>query len=150
MAVGEARVVEAQAVQDGGLQVVDVDGVPDDVHAQVIGSADHLAAANAAAGHPHAVGKRVVVAAGVVLLAGVADLDHRRAAEFAAPDNQRAREQAALLEILEQRAGGAVGDVAILFELLVELGVVVPVRVGSITKGTPRSTMRRASRQLTA
>ena len=38
--VGEPGVVEAQQVQDRGLQVVDVDRVFDDVEAQVVGLAD--------------------------------------------------------------------------------------------------------------
>src|SRR4051794_27477457 len=35
-AVGQARVVDAQEVQQRGLEVVDVDGVLDDVHRQVV------------------------------------------------------------------------------------------------------------------
>ena len=45
----------------------------------------------------------MMVAAGVVRIAGVPDLDHGRAAELAAPDHQRAIQQAALLQVLEQR-----------------------------------------------
>ena len=39
---------------------------------------------------------------------GVVVLLHRRAAEFAAPDDQRGIEQAALLEVLDQAGVGAV------------------------------------------
>ena len=39
VAVGEAFVVEAEQVQDRGLQVVDVDRVLDDVEAEVVGAA---------------------------------------------------------------------------------------------------------------
>ena len=40
VAEGQPLVVEAQQVQDRRLQVVDVDGVLDDVEAQVVGAAD--------------------------------------------------------------------------------------------------------------
>src|ERR1022692_1255343 len=48
-AVGEARVVEAQAMQNGGVEVVDVDGAIDDVVAVVVGRAVADAGLDAAA-----------------------------------------------------------------------------------------------------
>ena len=48
MAVGEALVVDAHEVEDGGLQIVDVDGVPRDFVAEVAGLADDAARAHAA------------------------------------------------------------------------------------------------------
>ena len=78
-----------------GVQVVDVEAVLDGAEAEFVGGADGLAALHAAAGHPHREAGRVVIAA-------VAFFAHRRAAEFAAPDDQRLVEQAALLEVLEQ------------------------------------------------
>ena len=44
-AEGELQVVEAEQVQDRGLQVVDVDAVFDGVEAELVGRADRLAAA---------------------------------------------------------------------------------------------------------
>ena len=66
-AVGEPRVVDAQAVQDRGVEVVDVDGVSDDVVAVVVGLAVGDAGLDAAAGQPHREAAAVVVAAVVVL-----------------------------------------------------------------------------------
>src|SRR5687768_13336421 len=83
-AVGEALVVEAEEVEDGGLEVVDVVLVLDHAEAQLVGLADDLAGLYAAAGEPHGVGVDVMVAAD-----RVADLAHRRAAELAPPDDQR-------------------------------------------------------------
>jgi hypothetical protein len=62
----------------------------------------------------------------VVVAAVVAALDHRRAAEFAAPDDQRVVEQAALLEILDQGGAGLVGVLAVAGEVLLEVAVLVP------------------------
>ena len=45
----------------------------------------------------------------MMVAAVVAALHHRRAAEFAAPNHQRVFEQAALLEILDERGAGLVG-----------------------------------------
>ncbi len=42
-AVGEPRVVDAEQVEDRGVEVVDVDRVLDDVPAEVVGLADDLA-----------------------------------------------------------------------------------------------------------
>ena len=48
-AVGEALVVHAQDVQDGGLEIVDVDGVLGDAIPEFVGGAVDVAAFDAAA-----------------------------------------------------------------------------------------------------
>ena len=69
------------------------DPVLDRVQADLVGRAVGHAALDAAAGHPDREAVGVVVAA-------VAALAHRRAAELAAPDHQRRVEQAAPLQVL--------------------------------------------------
>ena len=61
-AVGEAFMIKAEAVEQGRLDVVNVDGIFDDVIAEVIGSTVDDSGFDATAGQPHAVGFRVVVA----------------------------------------------------------------------------------------
>ena len=97
-------VVEAQQVQDRGVQVVDVDAVLGDVEAELVAFAERDARLDAAAGEPHGEGVGVMVAAVVA-----AALDHRRAAELAAPDHERVVQQAALLQIGDQGGAGLVG-----------------------------------------
>lgn len=63
MAVGELGVIETQAVQNGGLHVVDVRLVFNAVIAQLVGLADDLAAFDASAGQQHRKAERVMVAA---------------------------------------------------------------------------------------
>ena len=63
---------------------LDVDAVLNGVEAQFVRLAEHHARLDAAAGQPHGEGVRVVVPAVVA-----AALDHRRAAELAAPDHER-------------------------------------------------------------
>ena len=92
--------------EDRGVEVVDVDGVLDDVVAEVVGLAVDDAGLDAAAGHPHGEAAAVVVAA--VVVAGQRALAVDRPAELAAPDDQRVVEQAALLQVVDRarrRAG---------------------------------------------
>src|SRR5262245_56421485 len=51
--VGELEVVQAHEVEDGGVDVVDVDGVVDGPEADFVCGADDPAAPDAAAGHEH-------------------------------------------------------------------------------------------------
>src|SRR5688500_5637099 len=78
-AEGEFGVVEAEEVEEGGVQVVDVDLVLGGVEAELVGLAEGEPRFDAAAGQPHA------EAVGMMVAAVVATLDHRRAAEFAPP-----------------------------------------------------------------
>ena len=55
--------VDAHQVEDGGVEIVDVDRVLGDVVAVVVGRADAGAGVDAGAGQPHREGARVVVAA---------------------------------------------------------------------------------------
>src|SRR5258706_6202173 len=107
----QAGVIEAQAIEQRRVEVVDVDRVASDVEAVIVGLAEVLSAANAAAGQPHREAAAVMVAA-VVLWRELALAIHR-AAELAAPDDQRLVEQAALLEVSDQR-GTRLIDVAAL------------------------------------
>ena len=63
VAVRQLRVVEAEQVQDGGVQVVDADAIDGGLVADLVGLAVVDAALDAAAGEPGREGVRVVVAA---------------------------------------------------------------------------------------
>src|SRR5205823_2965041 len=56
----------------------------------------------------------------------------RRAAEFAAPDDQCVIQEAALFEVFDQRGDGLVGHAGIEAELGVQIGVMVPTRMNYI------------------
>ena len=100
-AVGQLRVVEAEEVEDRGLEVVDVDAVLDGRKPNSSVAPRIRPGFDAAAGHPHREGVDVVVAADVL-----ADLAHRRAAELAPPDDQRLVEQAARFRSVISAAHG--------------------------------------------
>ena len=63
----------------------------------------------------------------VVIAAGA--LGHGRAAEFAAPDDQRVVEHAALFQIGDQRGGRLVDFLGLELDVVFEIAVVVPVAV---------------------
>src|SRR5436305_13657244 len=85
--VGEPGMVEAEQMHHGRVQVMDVDWVLDDVESELVRFAEANSGFDAAACHPH--GECV----GVMVAAVGAALDHRGAAEFSAPDNERVVKQ---------------------------------------------------------
>ena len=101
---GEAFVVEAEKVEQSGVEIVDADAVDGGLEADFIGLAMVDTTADPGTGEP--VGERV----GIVVAAGfTAFLGHGQTAEFAAPDHQGRVEQAALFEVFEQGGDGLVG-----------------------------------------
>src|SRR2546422_899598 len=101
--VRQLRVVDAETVQDGRVQVVNVDRLVDHVVAKLVRLAVRVAAPDAGAREPDGEAARMMVAA--VVVGGQRSLTVDRAAELAAPDDERVVEQAALFEVREQ--GGA-------------------------------------------
>src|SRR5215212_9736702 len=68
--VGEAVGVEAQLLQDGGVQVLDVERLLHGAAAELVGLADADTALDAASCRPHGKAVGVVVAAGALLVLG--------------------------------------------------------------------------------
>src|SRR5437588_399482 len=101
-AVRQLEVVQAEQMQQRGMEIVDVNGVLDNAPADVIGLADDLPALDAAAGHPDAKGKGMMVPTTDALEAW-SIFPQGGAAELRGPDDQRRVQQAALLEIFEER-----------------------------------------------
>src|SRR5262245_21342546 len=98
-AVGEPLVVDAEEVQKGRLEVVDVDRVFGHAHPQFVRFAITDAGLHPAASHPEREGVGMMVAAPLGAIVQVA-LQERRTAEFAPPDDERFVQQAAGLEVL--------------------------------------------------
>src|SRR6185503_14273534 len=101
VAVGELFVIEAELVQQGGVQVVDGDAVLYGLESELVGGSVSDTGLDAAAGQPHGVAVGIVVAAVAVLRA-------RGASEFPAPDDQGLVQQAAALQIADQGGRGLV------------------------------------------
>ena len=95
----------------------------DGLVAEFVGRAVDLAGLEAAAGQEQREGVAVVVAAG-------ATLRDRQAAEFAAPEDDRALQEAALLQVADQRGGRLIHLRAHLGQALLDIAVVVPAACG--------------------
>ena len=92
-AVGQFLVVDAEQMEHGRVEIVDRDDVLDGVITEIIRRAVADAAFDPAAGHPHGKAFDVVIAA---KKRTVFALRHGRAAELAAPEDQRVAEHAAI------------------------------------------------------
>ena len=119
--------VEAQEVQDRGVPIAEVDGVFDDVVGEIVGLAVDRAAFDAAAAHPDGEAARMMIAAVVLLRQAALRID--RAAEFAAPDDERLVEQAALLQVLDEAVARLIDVAALVGQPAGDVGVRVPIVV---------------------
>ncbi len=104
--VGQALVIDAEQMQYRRLQIVNVNGIRDDVVAELVGLAMRVSAFNPRTGQQisEATGMMIAAPARARQLA----LRETGAAELAAPDDQRVLEQAALLEVAHQAGRGLV------------------------------------------
>ena len=104
-------VIEAQDMQDGGVEVIDGGNVFRGPVAKLVGRAVRESRFDAATSHPHR--EAVVVVVATIDLACVGarggEFDGRSAAEFTAPDDERRIEHAAPLEVSEERGNRLVG-----------------------------------------
>ena len=105
--IGEPGVIQAQQVEERRLDVVDVHWAFGDVESQLVGRAVGHAGFQAASGEEEGVREGVVVSADV-RASGRAALAERRAAKLAHPDDQRLLQEAAALEVGDQRGDGTV------------------------------------------
>lgn len=130
---GQLGVVDAKQVEDGRLQVMNVNPVLGNVKSEFISFANGLSRFDACAGQPDRVRVGMMVAS--LKIAGVVwvwRLAHGSAAKLASPNHQCVLQHPALFEILDQRATGLVNIKAGLFEVgrdqsLIGIGpVVVP------------------------
>ena len=99
--VGKLAVIEAELVEQGGVEVMDVDGIGDGGEAEIVRCADGGAGADTAAREPDGVSIDEVVPSRRLLAA----FGHRGAAELASPDDEGLVEEPAAFEVGTQ--GGA-------------------------------------------
>src|SRR5262249_26544030 len=124
---GQLLVVQTEAVQDGRVDVVQMDRLLHRIQADLIGRPEGEGAPHAAARHPH----RDPI---VVVITPIATLAHRRASELPAPDDQGFFEEAALLQVLQQARDGTVALTAELGVILFKVAMGVPLAAGSHVK----------------
>lgn len=113
--VGEFKVIDAEEVENGRMQVVDMDLVLDGVEPEIIGPPVHHAWFDAAASHPDGVSMGVMIPADLVGLQG--SLHHGRPAKFASPEHEGFVQQTSLLEVPDEGDGRLVGFETALLEV---------------------------------
>ena len=103
VAIGQLLVIEPHQRQQRGMQIGRVHASFDRVQAVFVGGAVRESALHARAGQPHRI-------AGDVVVAAVGALRRRQPAEFAAEEDERFVQQAALLEIGQQGGRRLIGQ----------------------------------------
>src|ERR1700738_938492 len=122
-----------------------MNGIFRDFQAELIRASDHLPSLHTATRHPDAETVRVMVAAGALI--DLLKLAERGSAEFAAPDHERAVEQAALLQVCEQGTNRLIGDPAVFGKPFLDVLMIVPTRVRQHYE--PHTALHHAPRQQT-
>ena len=84
---GQFRVIDAEAMEDGGVEVMDVYRVAGDVVGEVIGGAVGHSRLNASSGHPDSEASWVMVS--TIVIFGQFALTVGGSSKFAAPDDER-------------------------------------------------------------
>src|SRR5579863_5393718 len=100
-------VIEAELVEHGGMEVMDMDGILHGFPAEIVSGSVGQTLLEAASGHHHGVAQ-VVVAAATVFEAGVS-VARRRAAELAADHDDSFLQQTARFQVADQRRHRPVG-----------------------------------------
>jgi len=127
LADGELLVIDAHEVEDGGVEVVDGDGVLGGVVAVVVGGAVVVTGPGAATAHPHCEAMGIVIAA-VIAAAhlSVEEFAAGGAAELASAQDESVFQEAAGLEVTEEGCNRFVDRIGIAAVPLFEAGVLVP------------------------
>ena len=133
-AEGQGFVVDSQEMKDGGLEVVDVNGILGHVVAKSTGATVNHAGFHSAAGHPHREAARVVIPSEVL----VAGLGVGGTAEFSPPDDEGVFKHAAFLEVLEEGGGGTVDRIDLALDGIGDAVVVIPTAIVELDEAHTR------------
>ena len=124
----ELFVVDTQAMKDGGLDIVDVDGVFDDVETEVIGLAEIHTWFDTAPGEPHSESLGMMVASFAAAQGGTG-FNHRSSAELTPPDDECVIEHAPLFEVFNQGGTSFVCLFALIADASFDVAVMIPAGV---------------------
>ena len=135
----ELLVIKTEEVQDGGVEVVEVDLSGDRTEAECIGLAVHEAAFDSAAGHPGAEALGLVFATVLFDRRGAAEiLAPWGATELAAPDHEGVLQQTTRFQIADQAGAGKIAGGADFRETAADVTVVIPAVHRDLHEAHPR------------
>ena len=113
---GEAFVVQAELMENGGVDVVDVGWGFDRAEPKFISLTIDLPSLKAAPGEPHGEGVDVVIATG-----GLAHFPHRGCGRTPRPRRRWCIEQTSLLEVAHERGAGVVDVLTLEWQMLFQI-----------------------------
>src|SRR6266705_160388 len=128
--VSQPFVIDAEAVQNRRIQIVNMNRVFHDVVAKLVSSTVDDAGLDAAARHPDGEAARMMIAA--VVLAREFALAVNGPAELASPDNQCVFKQAALFQISNERVAGLIDIAALVRQITADIEVLIPAAVKNL------------------
>ena len=142
----QGLVIQAQQMQDGGVDVVDMNAILYGPQSNGIRGAVSHASTHTSAGEPQCVAPRIVVAAGSLFA-------HRHPSKFTTPNDECVLEQAPLFQVAQQGGDGLVGSPTVTSVVLGYILVRIPATgISRIQLNKANTTLDHsaASRQRTA
>jgi len=127
----QARVVKAEEMEDGGVEIVKDCHVIHGLPAEFIGRA--VAETGLYAGFHQPAGE----AFDVVVAAGAVCLHEGKAAKLGAPDDERLFDLTALLEVAQERGSGLIKDIGVGAVAVDDFGTAVPVELDRLFEHEP-------------
>src|SRR4051812_44295617 len=109
VAVAELRVIDAEEVENGRVDVVYMGGLFLGLETEFVGRAVDAATLDSATREPHGEAVGIVVTAALDARAHAPDFANRRAPEFRSADDERVFPESTLLEILDHGGERLIG-----------------------------------------
>ena len=132
---GELFVIDSHAMEDGGVEIIDMDRIFGDVVAEFVGGSEFDSPSDATAGHPHRKTLRVVIAA--VVGFGESTLAVNGPSEFPSPNDECRVEESPLLKVLDQGSRGLVDIPALRGQVSCDIPVLIPTSVEDLHGSDP-------------
>src|SRR5688572_30183863 len=124
---GEFLVIDAELMEDGGLEIVNVHGIVDHVVGEIVRLAVGEARLETAPGEPHGETTRMVVAA--VIGRRQLALGVTRTTELAAPNDDGIVQEATLFQISDEGGTRLIGLLAFIPNAVGQAAVMIPALV---------------------
>ena len=128
----QSLVIDPEAFQDRGIQIVNMNWILHDVVAVIIGRTITDPWLESTAGHPHGKAAAVMIATIIVVRKRALRIDCT--SELAPKNNQRIFEQSALFQIHHKRRTRLIHILALSADLLGKIAVLIPATVHKLDK----------------
>ena len=135
IAVCQAGVVDTQEMQGGGVEVVNMHGILDDIVTEVVGFTEHVTAFDAGTGHPDTKATRMMVP--TVIISSEISLGKDGPSELPTPDDESVFEQAAFFQFQHQSGARLIDIVALALDAAGQVVVLIPAAMIELDEAHP-------------